>query len=80
MPRVAASFLRPADDVRVGVVQFADPRIPGHSKWPSPESPAIYFGRVGYVAQPKADKRGEYFVRAEVLEERLWHSRASSAE
>ena len=28
----------------------------------------LYFGRIGYVAQPKADKRGEFFVRAEVLE------------
>jgi hypothetical protein len=31
----------------------------------------LYFGRIGYVAQPKADKRSEYYVRAEVLESAL---------
>ena len=31
----------------------------------------LYFGRIGYVAQPKTDKRDEYFVRAEVLESGL---------
>src|SRR5689334_5270694 len=31
----------------------------------------LYFGSIGYAAQPKADKRGEYFVRAEVPESRL---------
>src|SRR5579883_3316820 len=24
----------------------------------------LYFGSIGYAAQPKADKRGEYYVRA----------------
>ena len=31
----------------------------------------LYFGSIGYAAQPKADKRGEYYVRAEVPESRL---------
>jgi hypothetical protein len=31
----------------------------------------LYFGSIGYVAQPKTDKRGEYFLRAEVSESRL---------
>jgi hypothetical protein len=31
----------------------------------------LYFGRIGYVTQPKPDRRGEPFVHAEVLESRL---------
>ena len=31
----------------------------------------LYFGRIGYVTQPKPDRRGEPFVRAEVLDSRL---------
>jgi hypothetical protein len=31
----------------------------------------LYFGSIGYAAQPKADKRGEYYVRAEAAESRL---------
>jgi hypothetical protein len=34
-------------------------------------SKELYFGSIGYVAQPKADKRGEYFLRADVSESRL---------
>src|SRR5215813_4869797 len=39
---------------------------------PRPQrSNELYFGSIGYAAQPKADKRGEYFVRAEVPESQL---------
>ena len=31
----------------------------------------LYFAPIGYVTQPKPDKRGEYFVRAEVTGSRL---------
>jgi hypothetical protein len=34
-------------------------------------SKELYFGLIGYAAQPKADKRADYFVRAEVPESRL---------
>ena len=34
-------------------------------------SKELYFGSIGYAAQPKADKRADYFVRAEVPESRL---------
>ena len=27
----------------------------------------LYFSRIGYVTQPKSDKRDQYFVRAEVI-------------
>src|SRR5215469_14987183 len=37
----------------------------------SQRSNELYFGSIGYAAQPRADKRGEYFVRAEVPESRL---------
>ena len=46
------------------------------SIWPSRTPYAgkrrrLYFGRIGYVTQPEPDRRGELFVRAEVLESRL---------
>jgi hypothetical protein len=31
----------------------------------------LYFASIGYVTQPKADKRKEYFVRAEIVDARL---------
>jgi hypothetical protein len=31
----------------------------------------LYFSRIGYVTQPKRDKRDEYFVRAEVVASKL---------
>ena len=31
----------------------------------------LYFCAIGYVAQPKTDKRGEYFLRAEVSSIRI---------
>jgi len=34
-------------------------------------SKELYFGSIGYAAQPKTDKRADYFVRAEVPESRL---------
>src|SRR5262244_2435302 len=32
----------------------------------SRRSRQLYFSRIGYVTQPKSDKRDQYFVRAEV--------------
>ena len=71
IPRVPASYLRPGDaitpDVRTSPIaeylatQNAVLRKARH----------LYFGRIGYVTQPKPDRRGEPFVRAEVLESRL---------
>src|SRR5215469_10877480 len=34
-------------------------------------SPQLYFSRIGYVTQPKSDKRDRYFVRAEVAASKL---------
>jgi hypothetical protein len=31
----------------------------------------LYFSRIGYVTQPKSDKRDQYFVRAEVVASKL---------
>ena len=31
----------------------------------------LYLGRIGYVTQPKSDKRDQHFVRAEVLDSKL---------
>src|SRR5215468_448594 len=35
------------------------------------KSRQLYFSRIGYVTQPKSDKRDQYFVRAEVAASRL---------
>jgi len=71
IPRVPASFLRTADAIGIGVPDspvrefLAVPPSRRHN------SKQLYFGRIGYAAQPKSDKRGEFFVRAEVLESDL---------
>jgi len=68
IPSLPASFLRPADAIRIGVPDslvrefLAVPSSRRHN------SKQLYFGRIGYAAQPKSDKRDEFFVRAEVLE------------
>ena len=66
-----ASYLRPGDDIRVGagsspVREFLAARNSLRRK-----ARQLYFGRIGYVPQPKTDKHGEYFMRAEVLESTL---------
>jgi hypothetical protein len=68
VPRVPASYLRSGDDVRVG--SFSSPIGEYLATQNSLQRRArhLYFGRVGYVTQPRTDKREEYFVRAEVLE------------
>ena len=71
VPPVPASYLRPGDDICVGV---SDPPVReclATQNGLRRKARQLYFGRIGYVAQPKADKRDEYFVRAEVLESAL---------
>ncbi len=68
VPRVPASHLRPGDDVCVGAFSSPVHEYLATQNGLRRRTRHLYFGRIGYVAQPKTDKRGEYFVRAEVLE------------
>ena len=68
VPRVPASYLRPGDDVRVGASSSPIRECLATQNGIHRKARQLYFGRIGYVAQPKGDKRNEYFVRAEVLE------------
>jgi hypothetical protein len=68
LPRVPASFLRPGDALRVNsfsspVQEYLSTQNLGREK-----ARHLYFGRIGHVTQPWADKRDEYFLRAEVTE------------
>src|SRR5690242_11040081 len=68
VPRVPASYLRSGDDVRVGsynspIGEYLATQNSLHRK-----ARQLYFGRIGCVTQPRTDKRGEYFVQADVLE------------
>ena len=68
---VPASYLRTGDAIWSGGLDspvrefFAVPSSRRHN------SKQLYFARIGYVAQPKSDKRGDLFLRAEVPESAL---------
>jgi hypothetical protein len=71
LPRVPANYLRPGDRICVAssaspaheflAIQNVSPRKTRH----------VYFCPIGYVTQPKTDKRDQHFVRAEVLDSSL---------
>jgi hypothetical protein len=71
LPRVAGGYLRIGDELRVPC--FTPPIREYLCSRNSPQGKGrqLYFGRVGYVTQPRADKRNEYFIRAEVPESDL---------
>src|SRR5215831_736260 len=71
LSRFIGGFVRAGDEMEFDPAE-TDPgkeirvlqRQPGGAK-------ELYFATIGYVAQPKPDKRGEFFVRADVPESRL---------
>ena len=71
LPRVPASYLHPGDDICVGASGSPIRECLATQNSLHRKARQLYFGRIGYVAQPKADKRDEYFVRAEVPESAL---------
>jgi len=69
LPRVPANYVRPGDRICVGsptspVREFLSFQNANHQN-------QVYFCRIGYVTQPKTDKRDQHFVRAEVLDSTL---------
>lgn len=71
VPPVPASYLRSGDDIRVGVCGSPVRECLATQNGVRRKARQLYFGRIGYVAQPRPDKRDQYFVRAEVLESSL---------
>jgi hypothetical protein len=80
VPRVPASYLRPGDDVRVGASSSPIRECLATQNGLRRKARQLYFGRIGYVAQPKADKRNEYLRSCRSPRKRPWHSLASSTE
>src|SRR5664279_261098 len=71
LSRFLASFIRPSDQLEFDPTA-ADPVrelrvVQNTSRRPR----ELYFVPIAYVTQPKPDKRGEYFVRAEITDSRL---------
>jgi len=71
VPRVPASYLRVGDDIRPGTAGSPIAEYLAVQNALRRKARHLYFGRIGYVTQPKPDRRGEPFVRAEVLDSRL---------
>src|SRR5581483_7345222 len=71
MPRVPASHLRAGDHVRLASLSAPIREYLGTRNSLPQRARQLYFGQVGYVSQPRSDKRNELFVRAEVPESGL---------
>ena len=71
VPRVPASFLRPGDDMHLSTGPSPIAEYLATQNSSRRKARHLYFGRIGYVTKPKPDRRGEPFVRAEVLGSRL---------
>jgi len=72
IPAFLAGHLRAGDQI------CAEPgttspvcEVLAHRSFNSRRSRQLYFSRIGYVTQPKSDKRDQYFVRAEVAASKL---------
>jgi hypothetical protein len=71
LSRFLASFIRPSDQLEFDPTA-ADPMRELRVVQNRPRRPReLYFVPIGYVTQPKPDKRDEYFVRGEVIDGRL---------
>src|SRR5579864_3003766 len=71
LSRFLGSFIKPTDEIEFDPT-VADPAHELRVLQASERRPReLYFASIGYVTQPKADKRGEYFVRAEIVNARL---------
>src|SRR5436305_143283 len=71
LSRFLGSFINPSDQIEYDPT-VADPARELRVQQASERCPReLYFASIGYVTQPKADKRNEYFVRAEIVDARL---------
>jgi hypothetical protein len=71
LSRFLGSFINPTDQIEFDPTA-ADPARELRVRQTSERRPReLYFASIGYVTQPKADKRKEYFLRAEIVDARL---------
>src|SRR6266516_3342534 len=71
LSRFLTSFIRPSDQLEFDPTA-ADPIRELRVVQSTTRRPReLYFVPIAYVTQPKPDKRGEYFVRAEITDSRL---------
>ena len=71
LSRFLGGFIHPTDQIEFDPTA-ADPARELRVLQTSERRPReLYFASIGYVTQPKADKRNEYFVRAEIVDARL---------
>ncbi len=71
LSRFLTSFIRPSDQLEFDPTA-ADPMREVRIVQNTARRPKeLYFVPIVYVTQPKPDKRGEYFVRAEITDSRL---------
>ena len=71
LSRFLASFIRPSDQLEFDPTA-ADPMRELRVVQSTTRRPReLYFVPIAYVTQPRPDKRGEYFVRAEITDSRL---------
>jgi hypothetical protein len=71
VPQLPASYLSAGDDICVGASGSPVREYLATQNGTRRKARQLYCGRIGCVSQPKADKSGEYFVRAEVIESEL---------
>jgi hypothetical protein len=71
LSRFLGSFINPTDQIEFDPT-VADPARELRVLQASERRPReLYFAPIGYVTQPTADKRNEYFVRADIVDARL---------
>jgi hypothetical protein len=66
LPRALAGWIRPSDKLEFNTNATAPPPELLATKPPGGHPQQVYLSPIRYVTQPKEDKRGEHFVRAEV--------------
>jgi hypothetical protein len=71
LSRFLGSFINPTDQIEFDPT-VVDPARELRVLQTSKRRPReLYFASIGYVTQPNADKRNQYFVRAEIVDARL---------
>src|SRR5579884_1636066 len=71
IPAIPAGFLHVGDEICIGTSTSPVREFLALQRATRRKIRQLYFGRIGYVSQPKRDKRGEQFVRAEVPDSSL---------
>ena len=71
VPRIPAAHLRVGDQIRLGSPAAPGSEFLARKSLHSGKSRYLYFCLIGYVTQPKSDKRDQHFVRAEILDSSL---------